>query len=116
MLAALQPEERISLLEAPLVERLDKYGAYAGLNQGQSLEHVALVAGLEVKPLWDVHPEPTSLIPLRLIHEYQCLPIADDEAAESLGANALRLVTVWPPTPAMSAWIYALTGRQPIWY
>ena len=28
----------------------------------------------------------------------------------------IHLLTVWPPTPRMSRWVFAVSGRKPIWY
>lgn len=32
------------------------------------------------------------------------------------GEGKVHLITVWPPTPRMSRWVYAVSGRKPIWY
>lgn len=28
----------------------------------------------------------------------------------------INLLTVWPPTPRMSQWVYAVSGKKPIWF
>lgn len=55
----------------------------------------------------------TEKIPLRLIHEYQCLPI---ESPLNKQSNFLHLVTVWPPNMEMNRWIQIACGQTPIWY
>lgn len=35
-------------------------------------------------------------------------PVKDD--------GKIHLLTVWPPTPRMSRWVFAVSGRKPIWY
>ncbi|MEM9025917.1 MAG: ATPase, T2SS/T4P/T4SS family, partial [Verrucomicrobiota bacterium] len=58
---------------------------------------------------------PASIIPARLIHEYQCLPLANGEA-EDENNGPLKLITVWPPNAQMDKWIRATCGRAPKWY
>ena len=35
-------------------------------------------------------------------------PVKDD--------GKIHLLTLWPPTPRMSRWVFAVSGRKPIWY
>jgi type II secretory ATPase GspE/PulE/Tfp pilus assembly ATPase PilB-like protein len=56
-------------------------------------------------------PSPTKTIALRLMHEYQCLPIENDQ----LAPDEIALVTVWPPEPHWDNWIRAVTGKRPVW-
>ena len=46
---------------------------------------------------------------LDLIHNFNCLPTSNssDEKVE--------LVTAWPPTDRMSRWVFAVSGKKPIW-
>ena len=30
--------------------------------------------------------------------------------------NKVHLLTLWPPTPRMSRWVFAVSGKKPIWY
>jgi len=31
-------------------------------------------------------------------------------------SDRLNLLTVWPPSPRMSRWVYAVSGKKPVWY
>ncbi|MGB0369770.1 MAG: GspE/PulE family protein [Opitutales bacterium] len=64
---------------------------------------------------FDADAAPASIIPARLIHEYQCLPLATDES-EASDPGPLKLITVWPPNAQMDKWIRATCGRIPEWY
>jgi type II secretory ATPase GspE/PulE/Tfp pilus assembly ATPase PilB-like protein len=61
---------------------------------------------------FEVAPEPTKSVPLRLIHEYQCLPIKTENAP----ADEISLITVWPPEPHWDAWVRAVCGKRPRWH
>ena len=63
---------------------------------------------------FDVDDAPAKIIPARLIHEYQCLPLSQGEGIED-GAP-LKLITVWPPNAKMDKWIRATCGRKAHWY
>ena len=65
---------------------------------------------------------PTATLPLRLIHEYQCVPVRkaahhDEFDDTPVTANTpIPLVTLWPPDDQMDRWIFAACGRKPEWY
>ena len=39
-----------------------------------------------------------------------------DKVSHSNDDGKIHLLTVWPPTPRMSRWVFAVSGRKPIWY
>ena len=59
---------------------------------------------------FELPENPTKLLPLRLIHSYSCLPVG-----EEVDEGTLKLVTVWPPSERMSRWVFAVSGKKPIW-
>ncbi|MFQ3270537.1 MAG: general secretion pathway protein E, partial [Lentimonas sp.] len=65
---------------------------------------------------------PTATLPLRLIHEYQCVPVRKnndvDELSDEPSSNSgpIPLVTLWPPNDQMDRWIFAVSGRKPEWH
>lgn len=58
---------------------------------------------------------PTAILPKRIIHNFQCLPLvkADDETNGT--KPTLPLLTLWPPDPTMDKWIRAATGMSAEW-
>jgi general secretion pathway protein E len=52
------------------------------------------------------------LIPARLVHEYQIVPIDDPEAVPG---ESLAIATCWPPAEGMEEWLMAATGLRPLW-
>ena len=39
-----------------------------------------------------------------------------ENVSRSENDGKIHLLTVWPPTSRMSRWVYAVSGRKPIWY
>ena len=39
-----------------------------------------------------------------------------ENVSSSEDDGKIHLLTLWPPTPRMSRWVYAVSGRKPIWY
>lgn len=113
LLVRFEAPERDAVLELPLGERLPKVAELLRLTSSEALEALGRSTGLEILKSWESHPKPTDVLPLRLINEYQCLPLHREEGESS---SELALVTVWPPLPQADNWIYALTGKRPRWY
>jgi len=139
----LDPGQRNNVLEAPRQERLGLLADYRKQSEEQILQALARASGLPVVHELNLRGEPTRLIPLRLIHEYQCLPIEPEaieretipgeetgatgetspgdpglngkNPANGAASGELPLVTLWPPDSAMDEWVLAACGRQPRW-
>ena len=51
---------------------------------------------------------------------YQCIEDGGEmgESGDSKLANQgkVKLLTVWPPTERMSRWVFAVSGKKPLWY
>lgn len=106
----LEPDQLTLLEESPRQNRLPLLSQYMGQTESQLINHIGNLCNLEVIDDFDPHPEATKLIPLRLIHEYQCLPFIGRNDEE------LNLITLWPPDHAMDDWIFAVCGKRPQWY
>ncbi len=108
-LALLAEEARARVLEAPRAERLTQLAHALRLAPEQALAQLATEAGLEV-----VAPDHFSLpllqqLPVRLVHEYCCVPVATDQP------DVLCLATAWPPEGRMDDWVFAACDREPHW-
>jgi len=108
-LVQLTEEARAGVLEAPRSERLALLAAALRITPEQALAQLAGEAGLEI-----VSPEQFSLplleqMPVRLVHEYCCVPVATEQP------DVLCLATAWPPEGRMDDWVFATCEREPHW-
>lgn len=115
------------LEEAPRQNRLPLLAQFRRETEIDTAKRLGLTCELPVLETFQIPERATEVLPLRLIHEYQCLPLASKEAAEPgegeelpvVPAPAqvpLDLITLWPPEPEMDEWIYALCGRRVQWH
>ena len=105
-------ERRRSLLEAPRLKRLGVFARLHELDEDAALAELARRARLPVaaEPVADKQALP--LLPARLVHDYQIVPI-EAPAGES---DALHLATAWPPDNDMADWIATFTSRPLRWH
>ena len=119
----LDQEQRTEVEQLPRAERLGHVAALRQMSIKQLLGEVADQVGLPVVEKIELIHNPTWSLPLRLIHEYQCVPVQNgpiEEAGEidpeSEPTGPIPLVTLWPPDEKMDRWIYATCGRVPEWH
>jgi len=98
------------ILEAPIEDRARLLAATRSKSVDEVVENIANSVKLPVLKDFELAETPTKYVPLRIIHAYCCIPVSNEEDAE------LKLVTPWPPTDRMSRWIFAVSGRKPLWY
>ena len=111
-------EEQIDILaELPKEERLRHYAEMHDKEPDEALTKLGDASGIQVLEDFEMVEEPTGRIPLRLINEFQCLPITDGqrEGEDLEDPLYLDLVTVWPPEPMMDKWVFAQCGKTPRW-
>ncbi len=111
-LAHLEPDQRSTINEAPRQNRLPLLAQLIRKPESETLQQLASEARMELREDFDLPEDASELLPLRIMHEYQCLPLAQDGGEE----GELSLVTVWPPSPEMDEWIYAVSGKEPRWF
>ncbi|MFP4259538.1 MAG: GspE/PulE family protein [Opitutales bacterium] len=119
-------EQRLMVEQAPLSEKLGLLASFRQLSNKDLLLEIAERTSLPIIDRIELIENPTATLPLRLIHEYQCVPVqtADKESADSdsppeaaaLPTTPIPLVTLWPPDEKMDRWIYATCGRLPEWH
>jgi len=112
-LAALEPDQRAMIDEAPRQNRLPLLAQLKRQPESEVLLALASEAQMKVREDFDLPDDAAEVLPLRIMHEYQCLPFVPDGEAY---AGRLCLVTVWPPTEEMNEWIYAVSGEEPAWF
>ncbi|HKK19817.1 MAG TPA: hypothetical protein VJ952_14145, partial [Opitutales bacterium] len=99
----LDEEQRSEVAQLPRSERLGQIAALRQMSMKQLLQEVASQTGLPLVEKIDLIENPTWSLPLRLIHEYQCVPVqngqpepAEGAAPEEDSAAPIPLVTLWP--------------------
>jgi type II secretory ATPase GspE/PulE/Tfp pilus assembly ATPase PilB-like protein len=112
ILESLEPDQRNLIEEAPRQNRLPLLAQARRLSESDSLRALAEESGMALKEDFELPDDASEILPLRIMHEYQCLPFVDHDGPE----DELHLVTVWPPTPEMDEWIYAVSGRPARWF
>jgi type II secretory ATPase GspE/PulE/Tfp pilus assembly ATPase PilB-like protein len=130
--ARLTDDQRVAILEAPRDKRLLALATALQLTEAAALPLLAQAAGLEIASNLEADPVARSLLPARLIHDYQIIPIklaaaaspdaapaaegaAADPADEPSARTPLPLATAWLPDDAMTDWLRTFTPRPPIW-
>jgi type II secretory ATPase GspE/PulE/Tfp pilus assembly ATPase PilB-like protein len=122
----LTDEQRQAVTEAARGQRVATLAAALGQGEGDVLELIARATGLEIAI--DIKPDHASLslLPARLVHDYQIVPIAEPGAAEP-GENGdthptppdsktvLYLAASWPPNETILDWIRTFTPRPIRW-
>lgn len=111
LLAGLEPDKRLLIMEAAPHNRVPLLAQTLRKPEIEVLQLLAEQSHLPLVEDFTIPDDASEILPLRLMHEYQCLPYANDE-----NKDALCLVTVWPPSAEMNEWIVALTARTPLWY
>jgi general secretion pathway protein E len=121
----LTEEQRQAVLEAPRGQRVAAVATALALGEADVLALVSGAAGLEIAT--DIKPDRASLtlLPGRLVHDYQIVPIAAPGAVEPEGSTpslppdsktVLHLATSWPPNETILDWIRTFTPRPLRWH
>ena len=106
-------------MEAPREKRLEALAAALARPEPEVLTHLAQAAGLDVASNLETDPAARGLLPPRLVHEYQIIPIRIGEAAsaeEATPATPLHIATAWLPDALMADWIRTFTPRPLTWH
>ncbi|MBR1843937.1 MAG: type II/IV secretion system protein [Opitutales bacterium] len=110
--ADLDENQQAELLRAPLHERMQQLSKLTNRPLKSVAEKISQEFGIPFVETFKVLENATKVLPLRLIHTYQCLPIQSDGG----NASALHLVTVWPPSAEAVRWIEMACGKKTVWY
>jgi type II secretory ATPase GspE/PulE/Tfp pilus assembly ATPase PilB-like protein len=122
----LTDEQRQAVLEAPRGQRVAAVATALGLVEADALALLAAATGLDIAR--DIRPDRSSLslLPARLVHDYQVVPIAGpeepapEEPAEHPAApgpkEVLHLASAWPPNQGILDWVSTFTPRPLHWH
>ena len=101
--------DRITILSAPIEDRARLLASKYSHSLDETMREIGKKSQIAYVEDFELPENPTTLLPLRLIHNYSCLPVGLDEE------DYLQLVTVWPPSDRMSRWVFAVSGKKPVW-
>ncbi len=99
------------LAEAPRARRLEILAGALGIPEEATLAELAAASGLEIARSPQVATAALPLLPARLAHDFQVIPLAVPEESP----DELVLAASWPPAPHMAAWIATFTPRRIRW-
>ncbi|MBI3885783.1 MAG: type II/IV secretion system protein [Opitutae bacterium] len=111
--ARLSEAQRQQLGEAPRAQRLALLAEALALDETAALVVLASAADLEVAAAPVVARTALPLLPARLVHDFQVLPLALPDDTE---AGELHVATCWPPETHMNRWIATFTPRRVRWH
>jgi general secretion pathway protein E len=128
--ARLSDEQRQPILEAPRGQRVKLLAAALNLSEAETLDTLIAASGLIAAQNLEADGRSLSLLPARLVHDYQLVPVvigADGtrppsldnravEPTEPTASTPLHLATAWPPDQVMIDWIRTFTPRPLIWH
>lgn len=112
--SGLDEEQRQALAKLPRGERLIEIATLRNRPTRELRDKLAELAELPVAKDIELIENPTAVVPLRMIHEYQCIPIKTEDDAEE--DASIQLATLWPPDELMDRWVYAVSGRKAQWF
>ena len=122
----LAEEQKQAVLEAPRGQRVALIGQFLQLPDAEALRTVAQAVQLDVASNLETDPATRGLLPARLAHDYQVIPIkfgADEDAETDHGEDAdtpsdrpLHVATAWPPDDVVLDWIRTFTPRPLVWH
>jgi type II secretory ATPase GspE/PulE/Tfp pilus assembly ATPase PilB-like protein len=111
------PDQRRQLLEAPRTDRPELFASLRQLAPAPVLIDLARLCGMEIAAALMPDTADLPLLPARLVHDYQVLPISVPRAVNSpAGPAPLHLAVAWPPDDDMRDWIAIFTPRPLRWH
>ncbi len=113
LLERLDKKQQQDILALPPYERVQQLKNLLDRSEKHIYQQLASDCAISFLETFQVLENAEQYIPLRLIHEYQCLPI---KMEGKLQDKALHLVTVWPPNEEMIRWVEIACGRSIVWY
>jgi general secretion pathway protein E len=118
----LTDEQRQTVLEAPRGLRLASLAAALSIDENAALLMVATAAGLDIATNLETDPGARGLLPARLVHDFQIIPIrfgaveGADRDPEPTASTSLHLASAWLPDPSMADWLRTFTPRPLVWH
>ncbi len=124
-LEALDEEQNEHVMAAARHERVTALAAALERPESEVLTEIAFAADIDIASDLQADHQSLRLLPARLMHEYQILPIAleepeiaedTEEPVEPGPTTPLHLAAAWLPDEVMEDWIRTFTPRPIIWH
>jgi general secretion pathway protein E len=118
----LTEEQRQAVAEAPRDKRLEALTLALGQPEPETLALLASAAGLDIALNLEPDPDARGVLPARLVHDYQIIPIRYGTAPEEkpspevLSRTPIHLATAWLPDRVMADWLRTFTPRPLVWH
>ena len=118
----LTDEQRQAVAEAPREKRLEALAVALGRPEPEVLEKLAAAAKLTLASNLETDPDARGLLPARLVHEYQIIPIKfgaprpDGSTELPPHTVPLHFATAWLPDAFMTDWLRTFTPRPLVWH
>jgi type II secretory ATPase GspE/PulE/Tfp pilus assembly ATPase PilB-like protein len=125
LLTRLSEPQLQAIVESPRGQRLKTLSTQMGISESEALTAMAVNTGLDIASNLEADGDALSVLPARLVHDYQLVPILyragsrpplPDEAEKNDEAAPLHLATAWPPDDVMLDWIRTFTARPVVWH
>ena len=119
----LTEEQRQAVLEAPRGERLAALVTALGVDENTALALAAEASGLDIAMNLETDPGARGLLPARLVHDFQIIPIrygleaaTEGEAEPATPTTPLHFASAWLPDASMADWLKTFTPRPLVWH
>ena len=121
----LSPEKLQVVTEASRGQRLSILAAGLGIGDSEALAAMAVATGLTVATNLETDPGARGILPARLVHDFQVIPIlfarvsspgSGNDDPEVTDATPLHLAAAWPPDETMTDWLKTFTARPLVWH
>lgn len=103
----LTPERQQALAEAPRSQRVARLASASTLGEPETLQALSTATGLPLATNLETDPQARGLLPARLVHDFQVIPIkkaavggGEAPSADTVDERAsfpLHLAAAWPP-------------------
>jgi general secretion pathway protein E len=109
--ARLSEEQLAALDAAPREQRVKVLAQALGTDEPATLEQLSAASGLPIALNLEADNDALSLLPARLVHDYQLVPVRREGQP-----GFLHLATAWLPDEVMRDWIRTFTPRPILWH
>lgn len=114
----LDDRQRETIAALPRSERLIEIASLRNHSTRTLVKELADLSKLPVLQDIELIENATAHLPLRMIHEYQCIPVRLSTGGDTPPPDdaPLALATLWPPDEVMDRWVLAVSGRKAQWF
>jgi type II secretory ATPase GspE/PulE/Tfp pilus assembly ATPase PilB-like protein len=119
----LTDEQLQTVREAARGLRLAALATALAQPEPETLTALAAAASLGIASNLETDPDARGLLPARLVHDYQIIPIKfgpaninGDDPEPSTSSTPLHLASSWLPDSVMADWLRTFTPRPLVWH